>query len=46
MCKLILLGGIPGVGKTTIAYELARTYKIDKVISIDILKNVMQFIER
>ena len=42
MCKLILLGGIPGVGKTTIAYELARTYKIDKVISIDILKNIIK----
>ena len=42
MCKLILLGGIPGVGKTTIAYELARQYKIDKVLSIDILKNVIK----
>lgn len=42
MCKLILLGGIPGVGKTTLAYELARIYKIDKVISIDILKNVIK----
>ena len=41
MCKLILLGGVPGVGKTTIAYELARIYKIDKVISIDILKKVI-----
>ena len=42
MCKLILLGGVPGVGKTTIAYELARTYKIDKVLSIDVLKNVIK----
>ena len=42
MCKLILLGGIPGVGKTTIAYELASIYKIDKVISIDILKNIIK----
>ena len=42
MCKLILLGGVPGVGKTTIAYELARTYKIDKVLSIDILKNIIK----
>ena len=40
MCKLILLGGIPGVGKTTIAYRLASIYKIDKVLIIDILKNV------
>ena len=42
MCKLILLGGIPGVGKTTIAYELARYYKIDKVLSIDVLKNILK----
>ncbi|MBQ7104533.1 MAG: AAA family ATPase [Bacilli bacterium] len=42
MCKLILLGGVPGVGKTTIAYELARTYKIDKVLSIDVIKNVIK----
>lgn len=42
MCKLILLGGIPGVGKTTIAYELARLYKIDKVLSIDVIKNVIK----
>ena len=42
MCKLILLGGIPGVGKTTIAYELARIYKIDKVLSIDIIKNIIK----
>lgn len=42
MCKLILLGGIPGVGKTTIAYELARLYKIDKVLSIDVLKNILK----
>ena len=42
MCKLILLGGIPGVGKTTIAYELASIYKIDKVLSIDILKNIIK----
>lgn len=42
MCKLILLGGIPGVGKTTIAYELARIYKIDKVLSIDVIKNIIK----
>lgn len=42
MCKLILLGGVPGVGKTTIAYEIARLYRIDKVLSIDVLKNVVK----
>ena len=42
MCKIILLGGVPGVGKTTYAYELARIYRIDKVLSIDVLKNVIK----
>ena len=36
--KLILIGGVPGTGKTTLAYQLALTLKIDKVISTDILK--------
>ena len=36
--KLILIGGVPGTGKTTIAYNLALNLKIDKVLSIDILK--------
>ena len=36
--KLILIGGVPGTGKTTIAYHLALKFKIDKVISLDTLK--------
>ncbi len=36
--KLILLGGVPGTGKTTIAYKLALEFKIDKVISTDLIK--------
>lgn len=36
--KLILLGGVPGTGKTTVAYNLALKLKIDKVISVDLLK--------
>lgn len=36
--KLILIGGVPGTGKTTLAYKLALTLKIDKVLSTDILK--------
>lgn len=36
--KLILLGGVPGTGKTTIAYKLALKFKIDKVISTDLIK--------
>lgn len=40
--KLILLGGVPGTGKTTLAYKLALALKIDKVISIDILKAMLK----
>lgn len=36
--KLILIGGVPGTGKTTIAYKLALKKKIDKVISTDMIK--------
>ena len=36
--KLILIGGVPGTGKTTIAYTLALNLKIDKVLSTDIIK--------
>lgn len=36
--KLILIGGVPGTGKTTIAYKLALKLKIDKVISTDMIK--------
>lgn len=36
--KLILLGGVPGTGKTTIAYNLALKLGIDKVVSIDMIK--------
>ena len=38
MENLILIGGIPGTGKTTLAYELAIKNKIDKVVSIDTIK--------
>ena len=36
--KLILIGGVPGTGKTTIAYNLALHLKIDKVVSTDMIK--------
>ena len=42
MSKIIFLGGIPGTGKTTLAYKLALKYKIDKVISLDILKTILK----
>jgi len=38
--KLILIGGVPGTGKTTIAYSLALKLGIDKVISTDVVKAV------
>lgn len=47
MKKIILLGGVPGTGKTTIAYELALKIKVDKVISIDCIKQILkQFISK
>lgn len=42
MCKIIFLGGVPGVGKTTIAYKLALKYHIDKVISLDVFKTMLK----
>lgn len=36
--KLILLGGVPGTGKTTIAYNIALKLGIDKVVSVDMIK--------
>lgn len=36
--KLILIGGVPGTGKTTLAYKLALELGIDKVVSIDMIK--------
>ena len=42
MNKIIFLGGIPGCGKTTMAYKLALKYHIDKVISLDVLKEIIK----
>lgn len=42
MKKLILISGVPGTGKTTMAYDTALNNHIDKVVSIDILKGVFQ----
>lgn len=42
MKKMILIGGVPGTGKTTFAYRTALEQKIDKVVSIDILKGLFQ----
>lgn len=46
MNTIIFIGGIPGTGKTTLAYKLASQYRIDKVISLDVIKNTMKcFVE-
>ena len=37
--KLILIGGVPGTGKTTLAYHLALKFKIDKILSVDMIKS-------
>lgn len=46
MCKIIFIGGVSGVGKTTLAYKLAIKYKIDKVISMDVLKSIIKEYEK
>ena len=36
--KIIFIAGVPGIGKTTLSYQLALHYHIDKVISLDVIK--------
>lgn len=38
MQKIIFISGVPGTGKTTLAHKIAIKYKIDKVVSLDIIK--------
>ena len=40
--KIILLGGVPGVGKTTISNYLAIKYNISTVINIDVIKSTLK----
>ena len=40
--KIILLGGVPGVGKTTISNYLAIKYGISTVINIDVIKQTLK----
>ena len=40
--KIILLGGVPGAGKTTISNYLAIKYGISTVINIDIIKQTLK----
>lgn len=43
--KIILISGIPGTGKTTLSYYLAYQLGIDKVISVDIIKSMLQLMK-
>ena len=40
--KIILLGGVPGVGKTTMSNYLAIKYGISTVINIDVIKQTLK----
>jgi len=38
--KLILISGVPGVGKTTLAFKVANYLNIDQVISTDFIREI------
>lgn len=38
---VILIGGVPGTGKTTLSYYLASKLECDKVINLDVTKNIL-----
>ena len=40
--KIILLGGCPGSGKTTISNYLGVKYKISTIINIDVIKQTIK----
>ena len=40
--KVILICGVPGTGKSTIALKLADTFGIDQIASTDILREIMR----
>lgn len=43
--KVIMIGGVPGTGKSTIAINLAKALKIDQILQTDLLRDVMQLYE-
>lgn len=40
---VILMAGVPGVGKSAIAAELAYRFNIDQIVDTDIIREVMRF---
>ena len=40
--KLLLLAGVNGVGKTTLSMSIANFYKIKRVISTDLIREVLR----
>lgn len=42
MKLIIFIGGVPGTGKTTLAHQLAINFHIDKVLSLDIMKETLK----
>ena len=38
---VILIGGVPGTGKTTLSYYLASKFGCDKIINLDTMKNIL-----
>ncbi len=40
--KAVMISGVPGTGKTTLGYRLALHFGIDKVLSMDVVKNVVK----
>jgi len=43
--KVIMIGGAPGTGKTTVAINLAKILKIDQILQTDLLRDVMWLYE-
>jgi 2-phosphoglycerate kinase len=43
--KVIMIGGAPGTGKTTVAINVAKILKIDQILQTDLLRDVMWLYE-
>lgn len=40
--KIILIGGVPGTGKTTLARKIALDFNIEKIIELDTFKSIIK----